>query len=217
MSFWKGAFVPLTKHLKSIRVIPLAHMTKEDWDILDYENLRPSARYNLDKRIIAGDLYGFYRVSIDQHLGKAHSPHGGKEHYYLPIREIESTAGDPSQTEFPEDFDFDATIKQDEVPKPPPGYLALWAILLAKTIEQQYDVLVEIENESPDLEDELLDEAWLLWAEVARVLTLMARAYRLFKLQTPEESKEFLLWLGLRDEEIRNLLDEIEATYNEME
>ena len=204
--FWKGTFAAFTKHLESVKLVTLAHMTQEDWDILDYTKLRPSARYNLDTQIVAGDLYGFYKVSVDQHLGKAHSPHGGKGTYFFPVSR-DGLYSEPSQTQFPIDFGFDASINQNEVPPSPPGYLLLFASFILLTPSQQKRMLGEIAAAAPDSEDELLDEAFLLWMEVPRVLTLLARAYRV---QDRDVLRALLLKLKLDLEEIQGILDEME-------
>lgn len=203
-SFWKGTFA---KHLKSVRLVSLAHMTKEDWDILDYPNLRPSAQYNLDRQIIAGDLYGFYIVRVDQHLGKAHSPHGGKGQYNAPAGKAALSGGRPSQTEFPEDFGFDSEVKQEDVPPRPAGYFALLTALFLLTQREQEAILKKIEAEAPDPDDELLDEEWPLWNDVARVLTLLARAYRM---GDRGKFEELLFGLRLTLAEIRDIEEEIE-------
>jgi len=203
--FWKGTFATsLVKHLKSVKLITLANMTQEDWDILDYENLRPSARYNLDKKIMAGKLYGFYKVSVDRHLRKDDSEHGGKDDYYFPT---DDNGGDPSQDEFPTDWPGFDPIAQDEVPDPLPGYLALFAAFILLTPREQESMLNEIEAAAPDPEDELLDEAWLLWQEVPRVLTLLARAYRI---QDRYALNKLLSELELTIDEINAVLNERE-------
>ena len=82
-SFWKGSFAyhtnSIKKHVKNVQFVSIQSMTQADWDILDYEMLRPSARENLDTLILAGGVTGFFQVTMDLH--KAHSPHGGKEKY----------------------------------------------------------------------------------------------------------------------------------------
>lgn len=205
-TFWKGTFASFTKHLESVKLITLAHMTQEDWDILDYTKLRPSARHRLDTQIVAGDLYGFYKVSVDQHLGKAHSPHGGKGTYFAPADRSDFDA-EPSQTEFPADFGFGSEVDQSAVPESPPGYLRLFAAFILLTPGEQKRTLEEIQAAAPDPEDVLLDGAWLLWQGVARVLTLLARAYRI---QDKDVLKALLLELKLTLEEIQAILDEME-------
>lgn len=80
-NFWKGAFVPLRKHFMRAQYIRFEDMTAKDWKILDYPNLRPQAKRNIQKQINNCNLDGFFRVEVDQHIGKVH---GGKSTYYYP-------------------------------------------------------------------------------------------------------------------------------------
>jgi hypothetical protein len=80
--FWKDSFVPLVKHVERVSFVDWIYMTAEDWDILDYPNLRPAARAALEKAIDNCDCSGFYRVEYDMH--KSHS---GKRRYYYPAKD----------------------------------------------------------------------------------------------------------------------------------
>lgn len=204
--FWKGSFATFTKHLKSVALIPLAQMAQEGWDILDYQNLRPSARYNLEKQIISGNLYGFYKVSVDQHLGKTHSPHGGKEIYFYPAgREDFDGEG------LPPDFNFDSGVDQDSIPDSPAGYLALSLTLRLFTPAEQWHLFSEIKAQNTDINNELRSGILSLRDEN---LILLAMIYILLKEWISKgQRQDAMLFLrkeiGLSEAEISKVLDEI--------
>lgn len=90
--FWKGVFLGsaanpyavIEKHITSIELIDINSMTQEDWDVLDYDALRPGTKNMVAEAIVDGSVKGFYAVNMDLH--KAHTPHGGKPRYLYPAR-----------------------------------------------------------------------------------------------------------------------------------
>lgn len=81
---WNGTFLPtvgafLQKHIRSVEFRPLKEMTRADWDVLDWPNLRSVPRRRIQEDIVNGKLDGFHVVNID--MSKVH---GGKERYFWP-------------------------------------------------------------------------------------------------------------------------------------
>lgn len=66
-SFWKGAFTPnMTKSVGTVRLLPLDRMTNADWNWLDWDNLRNTAKNRLAKRFL-GKTVGFLDVRLDDY------------------------------------------------------------------------------------------------------------------------------------------------------
>lgn len=62
---WGGAFSPnLQKSIGTVSVLPLVDMTADDWNWLDYDNIRTVARNRIAASMVAGRLRGFFDVNL---------------------------------------------------------------------------------------------------------------------------------------------------------
>lgn len=68
----------MSKSIGTVRFIPLAQMTSENWKVLDYGALRETAINRLERKA-RGKLIGFFEVNILQKAGPA------KNRYYVPV------------------------------------------------------------------------------------------------------------------------------------
>ena len=75
---WNGAF-SFQKTIGIVRFVPLSEMTPEQWRILEYENLRETAKNRIADMIVAGELLGFFHVHLTE---KAKGP--AKPDYFWP-------------------------------------------------------------------------------------------------------------------------------------
>lgn len=107
MDIWKGAFAPWRKHIQTTKYVSLEDMTREDWIILDYPNLRPIPKQRIEKQAIEGLLCGFNKVEVDMHKATVH---GGKPIYFWPA------AGDDDNVELENFENFDEYEGEAESP-----------------------------------------------------------------------------------------------------
>lgn len=64
---WNGAFSPsMRKSIGAVRFMPLSQMSSRDWDWLEYDNLRETARNRIASTIVSGNLIGFFQVMITE-------------------------------------------------------------------------------------------------------------------------------------------------------
>lgn len=203
MDFWKGAFAPMRKHVTSVRLIPLSKMTQGDWDVLDYDELRPSARANLDQAILDGQVAGFWRVDVDMH--KASRPHGGKERYFYPAFKAAVEKQDvPSPEEFQTYENFDNAVDQDLVDTSATrrlGYLLF--MIKALSPDAQVDMMEMINKELPDYED--VDISELKARDAALSLAIM-----LFLMNKPARARKILDAVDIADDELYAMVNDEE-------
>lgn len=60
---WNGIFVAKS-NINSVTFVPLVEMTRAQWRILEYENLRDIAKERIAEAVLAGDLQGFFHVNV---------------------------------------------------------------------------------------------------------------------------------------------------------
>lgn len=114
MSIWNGSIAPwVQKSIGTVRFVPLKAMTTEMWRVLDYENLRETAKNKLAEKARDG-IIGFFDVNIVEKAGPA------KPRYFLPVvtsKEVEtweSEGGAPAGFENSEDVE-DLTTEAQEL------------------------------------------------------------------------------------------------------
>jgi hypothetical protein len=202
-SFWKGSFAPMQKHVKSVRLVRLSEMTQADWDVLDYEMLRPSARVAIDEAILDGQLAGFYQVDVDMH--KAHRPHGGKSRYFYPayLAAVQKeNVPDPSSFEtYP---NFDNAVDQDAVDTSPTDRLgSLLFMLRLLSPEQQRDMMDRINKQLPDEEDISIDG-------LRARDSVLVLAITLFLMHNDAAAKRVLKAVDIVDDEVYALFNDDE-------
>jgi hypothetical protein len=207
MSIWKGVFSPtLTKHVVSVRYVPVSEMKQEDFDVLDYDVLRPSARANLDQAILDGSVEGFFMVDVDMH--KANTPHGGKARYFYPALKGESKNPDPS--DFQSYDRFDNKVDQDLVDTTPTerlGYLLF--MLRSLSPDEQAQVMERINRDLPPNYDEVdIDKFSALKARDAALLT----AINLFLIGNATKARKILASVDILDEEVYALFNDDEPS-----
>jgi len=207
MSIWKGVFSPtLTKHVVSVRFISVANMKQEDWDVLDYDVLRPSARVNLDQSILDGSVQGFFVVDIDMH--KASRPHGGKQRYFYPALKGQSKNPDPS--DFQQYDRFDNKVDQDLVDTTPSerlGYLLF--MLKSLSPDAQVQVMSRINRElPPDVEEVDVEFFQTLKARDAALLM----AINLFLIGNSARARSILKAVDILDDELYALFNDDEPS-----
>lgn len=207
MSIWKGAFSPrLTKHVVSVRYVPVSEMKQEDFDVLDYDVLRPSARANLDQAILDGSVEGFFMVDVDMH--KASTPHGGKSRYFYPALKGQSKNPDPA--DFQSYDRFDNKVDQDLVDTTPTdrlGYLLF--MLRSLSPDAQVEVMRRInEDLPPDAEEIDIDYFSFLKARDAALLM----AINLFLIGNAAKARKILKAVDILDDELYALFNDEEPT-----
>ena len=206
MNIWKGAFAPMVKHVISVRYVSVASMSPEDWDVLDYDVLRPSARVNLDQSILDGSLTGFFMVDIDMH--KASRPHGGKARYFYPATKGQSTNPDPA--DFQQYDRFDNSVDQDLVDTRPSdrlGYLLF--MLKSLSPEAQREVMDQINNELPAEVDEVDMDSFDLLKQRDKMLVM---AIHLFLIGNAAKARKILKAVDILDDEVYAIINDEEPT-----
>lgn len=200
-SFWKGRLSPITKHVQSVRLVLLSQMSQEDWNVLDYNDLRPSARTALDEAIIDGQVAGFYRVDVDMH--KVSRPHGGKQTYFYPAFKSAVSNGDvPEPTSFQDYNNFDNAIDQDQVDTSATERLSyLMFLLKSLSPEAQKEMMDRLNKELPDFEDMQVE----ILAERDRVLML---AISLFLMGDARKAEKILRSLDAWDDDLYALFND---------
>lgn len=205
MNFWKGAFAPMQKHVVSVRLVLLSHMTQEDWDVLDFDELRPSAKEALAEAILDGVVAGFWRVDVDMH--KASRPHGGKSRYFYPAPKSAVASGQtPDPQEFQTYQNFDGNVDQDLLDTPAADRLAyLLFMLKALSPDEQVKMMDMINKELPEYED--VDIENLKARDAA-----LALAIQLFLMNRPAAAKRILRAVDIQDDELYAMVNDEEPT-----
>jgi hypothetical protein len=207
MSIWKGAFAPtLVKHVMSVRYVPAARMSQDDWNVLDYDVLRPSARANLDQAILDGSVEGFFMVDIEMH--KASRPHGGKARYFYPALKGQNKNPDPA--DFQQYSNFDNKVDQDLVDTTPTERLG-YLLFMLKTLspDAQAEVMDRINSDlPPDTEEVDIDMFMGLPARDAALLM----AIHLFLIGNSAKARKILAAVDILDDELYALLNDDEPT-----
>lgn len=205
MNIWKGVFSPtLTKHVISVRYIPAAKMTQDDFDVLDYDVLRPSARANLDQSILDGSVTGFFMVDIDMH--KASTPHGGKQRYFYPALKGQDVNPDPA--DFQSYDRFDNKVDQDLVDTSPTERLG-YLLFMLKTLgpDAQKQVFEMINKELPP-DVETLNEDGIDFLKARDAALLMA--IHLFLIGNAAKARSILKAVDILDDEVYALFNDDE-------
>lgn len=201
--FWKGAFLPVTKHVTSVDFKPIQEMTNEDWDILDWEALRPSAKDSLSTMIVSGTMVGFYVVNVDLH--KAHRPHGGKPRYYYPA--ATNKVSQEFVSELQAQTNFDADIDQEAIESKPSQRmddLMFWLSALV-TVETARIIMEKLAEEK-SVPYEEFDNSFELLEMRHRMLIL---AIGLFAVDPPR-ARAILKSVDILDEEVYAALNDEE-------
>lgn len=201
-SFWKGAFLPVQKHVTSIQFTSLNQMTNDDWNVLDYEALRPEPKNRLADSIVNGELKGFYAVDVDLHKAKSH---GGKPKYFYPAK---TAAG--FESEYGE-LDFGSSVENDDDIEPSAGSrrmddLMFWlgAYVTVETAQAIMDKLAKEDSvpyEEFDNSEELL--------EIRHKMLLIAIG--LFATD-PAKARAILRSVDILDDEVYAALNDEEPT-----
>lgn len=197
----------MRKHVTSVRLVLLSQMTREDWGVLDYDVLRPSARVTIDQAILDGELAGFYQVDVDMH--KASRPHGGKERYFFPAYRGAVAKGEvPDTSDFQTYETFDAKTDQDLVDTRPSetlGYLLFVIKMLSP--EAQTQMMKMINAELPEGYEEVDTEAMSLLESRDQALLVAAM---LFLMNKPARAKAILKAVEIQDDEIYAMFNDNE-------
>lgn len=107
VNIWNGIIVPqVQKSIGTVRFIPLAQMTAENWKVLDYEALRETAINRLEQKA-RGRLIGFFEVTIvssaNESPNRLQKAGPAKSIYYVPVTREEFD--DWEEGERPADFE----------------------------------------------------------------------------------------------------------------